>query len=282
MQTLGSIIAGGVRLASHPRLLLPLYVCSLLLGLLQTWPLGIAVARGALRNPFLDDLAGGGTDALANLFIANPQWFATVGLWSVVLLGLGGVFGLLYNFFAGGILSVYAGARPFWSGCRRYFWTFTGLGVVLMLLALLLVVVLLILRSLLGNGVTLALALVLLQLVNVLGEYARALAVVRDRRNPAALLAAAGAFCLPRIPGVLLLALVGLLLHAGLLAVYRLGAGALGASPLVVAWQQLAVLAFIWIKLLRLAWAVRYTQLADPATPRHRSSAALTTPPSSA
>lgn len=277
MQTLGMVIAGGLQLASNLRLLLPLYLSSLLLGLLQTWPLGIAAARGALRNPFLDDLAGGGADALANLFIANPAAAASVGLWSLALLALGGVFGLVYNFFAGGILSVYTAAHPFWPGCRRYFWTFTGLGAALVFLALLVIVVLLSLRSLLGNGVTLALALVLLQLVNVLGEYARALAVVRDRRNPAALLAEAAAFCARRLPGVLLLALAGLLLHAALLALYRLGAGALGASPLVVVWQQVAVLAYVWIKLLRLAWALRYTQLAAPPAPTYRSSDALTT-----
>src|SRR5512138_3736526 len=99
----------------------------------------------------------------------------------------------------------------------------------------------------------------------MLGEYARALAVARDRRNPFVLLGQAGRFCARHPAGTLALALLGVLFQFVLALLYRAVAGAIGGSPLVVVWQQLIVLAWLWIKLLRLAWAAAYMRAADGA-----------------
>jgi len=133
----------------------------------------------------------------------------------------------------------------------------------LVVLALLIIVVGAALRGALGQRGGLIVALILLQLANMLGEYARALAVARDRRNPFVLLEQAFRFCARHLAGMLALALCGVLLHLVLVLLYRAVAGAIGGSPLVVVWQQLIVLAWLWIKLLRLAWAAAYVRAAD-------------------
>jgi len=95
----------------------------------------------------------------------------------------------------------------------------------------------------------------------MLGEYARALALARDRRNPFVLLAQAIRFCARHAAGTLALALIGALLQVALVVLYRSLAGAAQGSPLLVAWQQLVVLAWLWVKLLRLAWAAAFVRL---------------------
>jgi hypothetical protein len=274
-----SVFTEGLRNALHHwRALLPLYLTSLLLGLAQTWPLLIAGDR-ALRNPFLSDLAGGG-DALINLFLGNPAAGASAGVWVFVALFFTLLFGLAYNFFAGGILSVYAETRPFWQGCQQTFWTFTGLGLLLIVLALLAIVVAVALGGLIGSRGALITAVALTQLVNMAGEYARALAVTRDRRNPLALLGMALGFCGRNPGGALALALAGLLLHTALAAVYGAVASAIGGNVIAIVWQQIAVLGWLWVKLLRLAWAVSYTQVRDiqvGASPAETSSVSAAT-----
>jgi hypothetical protein len=253
-------LLNGSRQALRLRLLLPLYVCSLLLGLAQIWPLGMAAAGGALHNPFLGDLASGSGDTLANLFFGSPAAPAAAGLWVLALLPLTALFGLVYNFFSGGILGVWTETRPFWAGCRRTFWAFTGLGILLIVLAALVLVAAVLLGRFVGIVAGLVGGFVLLQIVNLLGEYARALAVARERRNPFVLLGLAIAFCARRAGGVLLLGLLGLLLQLLVAGLYAVVAGLLGASPLLVVWQQLVLLAALTVKLLRLAWAASYTQ----------------------
>lgn len=251
---------------SNWRLILPLYLVGLLLGLLQTWPL---LAAGiALDNPFLRDMAAGGAAPLVDLWLANPAIAQSAALWILAALLLTLLYGLAYNFFSGGFLAVLAAgdaseeAMPFWDGCRRWFWSFTGLGILLVVFGLLAAVVGVALGSLLGGYGGVVGALVALQLVNVLGEFARALGVARDRRNPFALLGMAVSFVGRHFGGVLALALLGLLLHAGLTGLYAVVARALGGSPALVVWQQVAVAAWLWVKLLRLAWAIGYVRLA--------------------
>ncbi len=258
---LARVFLNGLRCSSRLRLLVPLYLSGLALGLVQTWPLlggGIG-----LSNPFLGRLATGCTDTLLDLLIGSPAAPGAAAAWSGALLLLAAVYGLLYNFFSGGILSVWAGTRPFWPGCRRTFWTFTALGTLLLALAFLLALSLALLGGFAGLRTGILALLVLLQVLNVLGEYARAIAVVQDRHNPFALLARSAQFCIRNAGGVLALALLGMLLHAALAASYLAVAGLLGASPLVVLWQQLAALLWVWIKLLRLGWAVSYVRTVD-------------------
>jgi hypothetical protein len=257
MGSFWEVLIGGLRQALRLRLLWPLYLCGLLFGLIQTWPLLLATANGALYNPFLEQLARGGGDALADLASADASAFGlSAGLWALAALALVPLFGLAYNFFCGGILSVWAGAQPFWDGCRATFWAFTGLGVLLVLLAALALVVVALLGGVLGTGGMLIVAVALLQLINLAGEYARAIAVVQGRRNSFVLLGRAVAFC-ARHPATLLLGLLGLLLHAAVLLLARAALDALGGAVAAFAVQQLAVLAWLWIKLLRLAWALR-------------------------
>jgi hypothetical protein len=251
----------GLRRAQRLALLLPLYLAGLLLGLVQTWPLW-ANGRGTLTNPFLGVLATGGADALVDLFLGRPEAGGQAAQWVLGTLGLALVFGGAYNFFAGGILEAWTGRRRFWAGCWRFFLPFVALGALLLPLALLAGVLAALAGSFLGGaagGVVAALALLLL---NAVGEAARALAVARDRRNPFVLLGRAFAFC-ARHPGLLLLALAGALLHAALAALYAALAAGIGNALLLIAAQQLAVLGWLWVKLLRLAWALSYVEAAD-------------------
>jgi hypothetical protein len=258
VQRLQYAFAYGLRCAlRHWRVLLPLYLLGLLLGLLQTWPL---LAAGALHNPFLGDLVTGGSDELVNLFLGSPVAAGAAGGWLLAALLLAALFGLGYNFFVGGILNVYAGRRAFWAGCRFTFWSFAALGALLLALLALAAIIAWLLGIVLGPRVAAAVALLLIQLINVVGEYARAIAVVRERRNPFVLLGAAVAFCAHHLGGVLALALLGLLLHIALAALYVLASETLARSPLALLLQQIVVLAWLWIKLLRLAWAVKYVQ----------------------
>jgi hypothetical protein len=161
------------------------------------------------------------------------------------------------------MLGVAAEKRSFWAGCRRFFWSFVGLAVLLVLLAGLAALLASLGGAALGNlSAGLLVSLLLLQLLNVVGEYARAIAVVRDRRNPFALLGAALSFCLRHATGVLALALLGLLLHASVIALYLgLATFPLGLGALLA--QQLIVLLWLWVKLLRLTWALSYVSAVD-------------------
>jgi hypothetical protein len=274
MQMLREVLIGGLRQSLRIRLLWPLYLCGLALGLIQTWPLLLGVARGALFDPFLGYLARGGNDALADLAITNPRAFGlSSSLWVLIGLALLGVFSLAYNFLSGGILSAWAGTQPFWAGCRRTFWAFTGLGALLLLLASITLVGAALLGGVLGAGGMLIVAVILLQLINLAGEYARALAMAQDRRNPFVLLGLASRFCATH-PGALALGLLGLLLHGALLLLLRALLGIVGATVAAVVVQQLAALAWLWVKLLRLAWALSYVR----AAPARRDTAASQMP----
>ncbi|HEX9372771.1 MAG TPA: hypothetical protein VF897_17290 [Roseiflexaceae bacterium] len=262
MQLFLNVLVQGWRVTLRRwRVALPLYLTGLLLGLVQTWPLLRAAGAGALSNPFLGELAGGGGDAAIDLLLGSPTAVAqTVGIWVFVALLFGLLFGLAYNFFAGGILSVYTGTRPFWAGCRRTFWAFTGLGILLLLLLLPVALAAALAGLALGPIGAAIVALILIQLVNLLGEYARAVAVVRDRRSPLALLGMAAGVVRRNLGGVLALALLGLLLHVALTLLYRVVASPIRATVVVVLWQQLVALAWLWVKLLRLAWAAGYAR----------------------
>jgi hypothetical protein len=262
------LVDGLRRALRHPRLLLPLYVCGLLLGLVQTWPLFVALGNGALYNPFLGELVSGGSDALTNLFLGDPVAPGSAALWGLLTLVLTALFSLAYNFFAGGVLSVYAGGRPFWAGCRRYCLSFIALGALLLLLIGLVVAASALLVRLLGGLAGLIFALLALQLVGAIGEYARAIAVVQDRRNPFVLLARALSFFARHLGGALLFVSLGLLIYVGLALLYTLAAGPLTQfAAALLLWQLLALFAGIGLKLLRLAWAVSYVQPSErPST----------------
>jgi hypothetical protein len=259
-------LGDGLRRAQKLWLILPLYLVGLALGLVQAWPLLIAGGPNGLRNPFLDELVVGGSDALIDLFLGSAAAPTQALAWAGSALLLAQLFGLAYTFCSGGMLSVAAGELSFWAGCWRFFWSFLGLGAMLVLLAALLLLMAGLAGATLGGAnLGLVAGLLLLQLLNLVGEYARAIAVVRRRRNPFVLLGAALSFCLHHLAGVLALALLGLLLHAAVVVLYLELAGLpLGVGALVV--QQLIVVLWLWVKLLRLTWALSYVSAVDGET----------------
>src|SRR5919112_1612285 len=99
MDSLKIAVARGLRDALRFRLLLPLYLFGLLLGLFQAWPLLVAGVSGGLSNPFIHDLTTGGADAIVNLFLGNPAAGAAAGIWALLLLPVAALFSLAYNFF---------------------------------------------------------------------------------------------------------------------------------------------------------------------------------------
>jgi hypothetical protein len=255
-------IKHGFRDALRLDVVLPLYIWGLLLGLVQTWPLLAAAQNRALNNPYVGQLATGGADALVNLFLGNPAAGALASIWGLVLVLLLLVYSLGYNFLSGGMLNVWADKSSFGRGGAWAFWSFTGLGVLLVLLALIAVgIAAAVAAAGAGLQVGVILAVVLLQIINMAGEYARAIAVVENRRNPFTLLGRAFAFC-ARHPGTLLLALVGVLLSAALaLAAVKVLPMVGGVVAVLV--QQALALGWAWVKALRLAWALNYVETAD-------------------
>ena len=257
----------GVRLVRrHIWLILPLYLMGLVPGLVQAWPL-VAAGRGALTNPFIGELSNGGQAAILDLLIGGGAGVQQlIGAWILLVPLLLGGFSLAYNFFSGGILNTYLGGqRSFWAACWHWFGSFIGLGALLILLVMLTSVVAALLGALLGPVVGVIVAVLLWQVVGVLGEYARALAVAGERRNPLVLLGRAARFCWQHMGVVALLALLALLALALLTAVYNVLSGALGAAALAVVVQQLAALLAVTLKLLRLAWAAALVAPQRPA-----------------
>ena len=267
MRRFRAALVGGLVSARQIWLIGPLYLWGLLLGLIQTWPLLLASQKGALQNPFLNQLVIGGSDALVNLFISTPTAGAQAFVWSIAAIGLLALFGLGYNFFSGGMLSVCAQTRPFWAGCRRMFWSFTGLGFLLIVLMLSIVVGVGVLLIILHASATFSIitTVVIIQLLNLVGEYARAIAVIHEQRNPLILLGRAVTFCIRHFPGVLLLGLLGLLLHAGLAALLGILTTIHGGTIITIVWQQAIIIAWLWVKFLRLTWALRYVQASTEA-----------------
>jgi hypothetical protein len=258
------ILTDGLSRSVNLSLWLPLYGVSLLFGLAQTWPL--LANTDLLTHPQLDYLATGSVDAWVNLLLSSPeaqtQTSATVTIWFLISLLLLTLYNLAYNFFAGGILSVWAGTRSFWAGCRYTFWSFTGLGLLLLLLASPVVLLMVIAASFLGSGVLVA-GIGLILLVNLLGEYARSIAVARGERNPFKLLSSAFMFSLRHIGGVMSLGVLGTTLHFGMAFLYLAWGPLVSGMVALTLMQQVIVLLWLWAKLLRLAWALSYMQTAE-------------------
>lgn len=244
--------------ASRWKPILALYCSSLLLSLIQIWPL---FGQDALYHPLLIPLADRTVDVLVDLVSTTSDVaMPAVAAWSGIAVVLAFVFGMFYNLLSGGILSTWAGNRPFWQGCRYFFWSFMWLGAMLWVLLLIALAI--------GSwvGVTVGItagtivALTLVQLINLLGEYARAAAVIYQRRNPLVLVAHASRVIVRQLPGALSLGLLGLALHVGVALFYGSVARQSLGFPLTIVLEQGVVLAWLWVKVLRLGWAVSFTQ----------------------
>lgn len=264
----------GLRNSKYVKFVLPLYLASLLIGLIQIWPLAWLLDRELSKSPFLDNLILSDLSGFANFALGsdNPALMGTVfSIWALISICLPLVFGVIYNFLSGGMLSASNGMHSFWAGCWRYFWSFNALGVMLVLAALIIIGLATSLTMMLPtfSALILVVALVLLQLLNLVGEYARAIAVIRQRLNPFVLFGAALAFCARHLPGVLVFGAFGLLLNIALAAFYWYSSQALSQGILLIILQQLCLFAWIWIKFLRLLWALFYVQNGEVSRNRH-------------
>ncbi len=262
----------GARRALAFRSILPLYMCSLLLGLMQSWPILSLTGSTGLNNPFLLELTQGGTKPYTDLFLGISGSGTVAGLWAFGLLPAGGIFALVYNFVSGGIIGGWLMTeRGFWASSRRFFWSFVGLQFVLAMVALLIIVF--------GGStllsaptVIIVVGMTLLQLLNTLGEYARAYVVVTDRRNPFVALGAAVSFAVRHLPRFLLLTIAGVALHAALIGLAWLLALSLPPTPLSFVWHQMVLAAAVAVKVVRLSWATAFAQ--DTAVHSSRSASA--------
>ncbi|MBI5878924.1 MAG: hypothetical protein HZB53_14835 [Chloroflexi bacterium] len=261
-----SILPAAWRDARRVRLWLPLFGLSLMLAVVQTWPL---IDNRALHNPYLNDLATGGSDAWLLAALSNPQGASMLtALYLLSTVVLTAVFAGAYNFISGAMLAAWAGQSSFWRGGARYFLSFVVLGLLLIIagtIGLAIGAALMATGSGLVGGIA---AVVLLQLVNVIGEYARALAVSRQRRNPFAMAARSAGFVARHFPAVALLAVLGLLAQAALLIMLaQVGATVTIWSPLAgVIVQQMFVFGILWVKVLRLAVAAQLVRAEGAAT----------------
>lgn len=260
----------GLRNSRNIKLIFPLFLIGLLIGLFQTWPLAWLLDQKLSKSPFLDSLMLSDTSSLINFVLGAPDPMlmgSVISIWLLISICLPLVFGLSYNFFSGGMLSASNGMHSFWSGCWRFFGSFNLLGALLIVIALIVMGVTIALTNLFSS-LTLPIlicGLVLLQLLNLLGEYARAIAVVRQRRNAFMLFGAALVFCARHLPGALAFGSFGLLLNLALAAFYWYGSQAISQPIVLIIFQQICLFAWVWIKFLRLLWALFYVHNVEVA-----------------
>lgn len=249
---LGEIVPAGARDSLRVRLWLPLYLVSLAFGIVQAAP---GFDSAALHNPYLSDLASGGLDAWTDAALSDPRAASGAALqWSVLALGMWVLYGAAYNAVSGAMLSRWFGGRGYAAGGRRWFLSFAALGIALLILLAICAVLTAILGALAGVA-AIVIFVIAGQGLNLLGELARALAVRTDRLNPLPSLAAALRMMLREPVALLAIALAGFALHALLLVVAVLIGSATLHPVIGLLAQQIVVMAWIWIKVLRLAWA---------------------------
>jgi hypothetical protein len=264
------------------RLAVPLYLSTLLLGLLPTAVAMFGLVPLAGDRPWRGDLLAAGWMNLAAEIVMNAVYtrdarqivlLLVAPLLLLPLALLGQV--VAYSFLAGGILESLRGAvgrhLTFWAACRRWFWPFLRLsllgGVLVVLAGVLGAVVSSLARPLIGPDIS-ALIQYTLQAI-VLGwlELARALMVVEGLRSVAAALRRASRVAVrPLVLLVwLLIALPGAIL---LVAAVLPPAVADPYAPIellkAVAFGQAVAFIGAWTKVVRLAVAARIALTARP------------------
>ena len=259
MQTLGNTITRGLRSALHFPTLLPLWISTLILGLLQSWPLWLA-GEQLLQRPFLGEVASGGPDMLVDLLLKNDALSTQAPIWLGLQIPVFIIQHIIYAICAGGMLSVYLAKNEFGRGSMRFALPFIGFD---MLLTIAIAIVI-------GLGVAgIALArsnswfipsIIIIVVLGIIGEYARAIAVVHERRNPFVIFGQALSFCARHLPGVALLALLSTIALLIVLGISSMLPSIPGAPWIAVIVQQIVILALIWSKALRLACAGHYVQ----------------------
>jgi hypothetical protein len=262
------------------RLAIPIYLVSLMLGLLGTALLLAGLSAVAGNRPWLGNLLGSGwfnvlVEVGLSAVVAPPPDRATVATLALDAVLVPPILLVLqwfgYTFVAGGIVErlrigrlPHADTPSFWADCRRWFWPFVRLGILGMLFVLVLAAIAGVVLAVLGSAVRLSVSLVLFAawLAILFGwlEMARATMVWHgDRSAYRALERAAQQVIRPRS---LLVWLVLALPVAGLLALgmSRVAVGdalaSIGPLPMVIIGQIVAFLG-AWVKMIRLAVAWR-------------------------
>lgn len=265
------------------RLAVPLYLATVLLGLLPTTVAMLGLVPLAGDRPWRGDLLSPGwMNVVAEMVMSAaytgeaPQLMLVMAAALLVLpLALLGQV-VTYTFLAGGILeTLRAGPAvrpPFWAACRRWFWPFFRLsllgGVLVAVAAMLGAVLAGLARPLIGPDIAAVLQFVLQSIVLGWLELLRALMVAESERSVGAVLKRASRVAAR--PLVLVLWLLIALPGAGLLLAALLPPAVDDPYALPGLVQALAfgqILAFIgaWTKVVRLAVATRLVTLARPS-----------------
>ena len=273
------------------RLAVPIYLSTVLLGLLPTTVAMLGLVPLAGDRPWRTDLLSPGWMNVAVEMVTTAAYAREGGpvvllmaaaLLVLPLVLLGQV--VVYSFLAGGILETLRaapGARPaFWAACRRWFWPFLRLsavgGVLAVVVATLGVVLSSVAHPVIGPDISALLQYVLQAVVLGWLELSRAQMVVESNRSVWTALLRSSRVAVR--PMVLVLWLVislpgaGLLLAALMPPVVDEPYAPLGLVQALVFGQ---ILAFIgaWTKVVRLAVAMRLALIARSTAPE-----ALSTP----
>jgi hypothetical protein len=289
--TVGRMSVGSVVLTTM-RLAVPLYLSTLVLGLIPTTVAMLGLVPLAGDRPWrVDLLSAGWMNVVAEMVMSAvyardaPQivlLLATV-LLVLPLVMLGQL--VAYSFLAGGILEALRGGPParmsFWAACRRWFWPFLRLsllgGVLVMMAGVLGAVLSSLARPVIGPDISALLHYALQAIVLGWLELARAMMVTESDRSVGAALRRASRVAFR--PLVLLVWLLIALPGAGLVAVALLPPAVEDSYAPVELVQALAfgqIVAFIgaWTKVVRLAVATRIALTTRPSVPSARSAPA--------
>ncbi len=197
MNIISAYIQGLFTALSKFGMLLLLYVCNLVFGLVIAVPLHSVLKESmgqsleiqkiisAFDNTVFTDFMNEHGQLLSPL-LEQVQWFSLLYI-------------LLFVFLNGGIIHVLAGRMGFWEGCAKYFWRFFRLTLLFLLLHLIVAgVVFGILRLIVSNGfdlfsseipiywsivVGIGIYLILASIVSALSDYAKIRIVTAERAS---------------------------------------------------------------------------------------------------
>ena len=267
------------------RIAVPLYLSTLVLGLLPTTVAMLGLVPLAGDRPWRADLLSAGWMNVAAELVMSAVYareaspialLLAAGLLVLPLALLGQV--VAYSFLAGGILEALRpgppARLPFWAACRRWFWPFLRLsllgGVLVAFAGVLGAVVSGVARPVIGPDISALLQYALQAIVLGWLELSRALMVTESERSVGAALRRAGRVAL-RLP-VLLVWLLIALPGAGLIVAALLPPAvddpyAAGALVQALAFGQIVAFIGAWTKVVRLAVATRLALTARPSSP---------------
>lgn len=271
--SLGQILLQGLQQSFRLKPILAFYLSNLLLSLIPTLAI-VANLTNSGRNPYLLQLLS--QDPLNSLVDLGMGGFSNNNPGALVLLFIFAFLlqRLCYDFLVGGAIASWDTRYSFWQACTRWFATNIGISLLVIISSIVIIIFASILSAavhpLLGFGIGLLLIIAL----NNVGEFARARAVVNNRRNPFSLFFSALWFCISH-PITWITCALGLLIILLTQFPQNIAFSANTALVLGIALQQVILLIASWSKALRLSWAYHYQQqrINPNATPTSNTSA---------